>query len=764
MMNESSPFIDMRVLSEMMERAPTAFLALDHTWRVVYINPEGALRLRRTPAELIGRHIWEEFPQAVGGTSYLAYHRAMADGITVRIEEFYPPLDRWFDVFAYPINNGVAVHFADVTERKEQEVQLAQSEHALARAQQIARIGSWRWDIDTDTVQWSEETYRLLAFADDDRPATARMEEYIHPDDIARNWTAIQQTLATGTPYDIVLRMHPHDGSTRIYHALAETEVDPHGRITCLFGTIQDITERVTLERAAEADKRDLHRAFRVARMANYWWDLPGDHLGWSPEYFDLLGLDPATFVPLREAVLALIHPDDLPYVRATSAAAFASATGFEMHYRVRHADGGWRHFSSVAEIERDAAGMMTRVVGSVRDRTDEVQLDEERMRLEQQMQQAQKLESLGVLAGGIAHDFNNLLVGILGNASLAMMDASPTGLVHELLSEIESAGQRAADLTRQLLAYAGKGRFIVEPLALSSLVEEMLTLVRSSMNRKAELHLELLHDLPAIAADATQLRQIVMNLLTNASDALEDHPGTIMLRTGVEDVDATYRATVLDGAPLEEGRYVFLEVSDTGVGMTADTVRRIFDPFFTTKFTGRGLGLAATRGIMQGHRGAIKVYSEMGKGTTFKLFFPAVSAPAVERPSVVAVAEWRGSGTVLVIDDEPAVRRVTRVVLERLGFDVLEASDGVVGVEIFQRERARIRLTLLDLTMPRLDGEETFRQLRLLDPQVRVVLMSGYNSQNATSHFVEHGLAGFMQKPFRADELEAQVRAVIER
>ena len=764
MVNESSPSIDLQVLSEMMERAPTAFLALDHTWRVVYINPEGALRLRRTPAALIGRHLWEEFPQAVGGASYLAYQRAMADRITVRIEEFYPPLDRWFDVFAYPIHSGIAVHFADVTERKQQEVALAQSEYALARAQQIARIGSWRWDIDTDTVQWSEETYRLLAFADDDHPTSARMEEFIHPDDVARNWTAIQHTLATGTPYDIVLRMHPHDGGTRICHALAETEVDAQGRVTCLFGTIQDITERVTLERAAEADKRDLHRAFRVARMANFWWDLRGDHLGWSPEYFDLLGLAPATFVPRQEAVLALIHPDDLPYVRATSAAAFESATGFEMHYRICHADGGWRHFNSVVEIERDAAGMMTRVVGSVRDRTDEVQLDEERIRLEQQLQQAQKLESLGVLAGGIAHDFNNLLVGILGNASLAMGEAPPTGLVHELLGEIERAGQRAADLTRQLLAYAGKGRFIVEPLALSALVEEMLTLVRSAMNRKAELHLALVHDLPAIAADATQLRQVVMNLLTNASDALEDRPGTIMLRTGVQQVDAAYRAAVVDGLPLEDGRYVFLEVSDTGVGMTADTVRRIFDPFFTTKFTGRGLGLAATRGIMQGHRGAITVYSEFGKGTTFKLFFPAVSAPAVERVTVVAGAGWRGSGTVLVIDDEPAVRRVTRVMLERLGFDVLEAPDGVVGVELYQRERARIQFILLDLTMPRLDGEETFRQLRLLDPQVRVVLMSGYNAQNAMGHFVEQGIAGFMQKPFRADELEAQVRAVIAR
>ena len=760
--------IDARVRFQLLEQAPTSFLALADDWRCIYINPVGARQLRLTQQELIGSVIWEHFPEAVGGPFYLAYERAMRLRETVRIEEFYAPLDCWFDIFAYPIDFdgrlGIGVHFADVTERKRREERLARNEQAMIRAQQIAGVGSWHWNIDTDVVQWSAETYRLLAFEDDYHPTTARMEEFVHPEDLARLWEAIQRTLETNAPYDIVVRMRPRDGSTRICHVLGETERDENGRALTLFGTIQDITERTRLERAAEQDKRDLQNALRVARMGNYAWNMGGDTMDWSPEYFELTGLDPAVFVPVREQVLARIHPDDAGYVRSKSAAAIQSGDGFEVQYRFLHGDGSWRHLASVAQVERDSAGNPTRIVGSVRDRTHEVHLEEERLRLERQMQQAQKLESLGVLAGGIAHDFNNLLVGILGNASLAAAEPQMPRGARELLSEIERAAQRAADLTRQLLAYAGKGRFIVEPCGLSQLVEEMLTLVRSAMSRKAELHLELARELPSIAADATQLRQIVMNLLTNASDALEDRPGSIMLRTGVQMVDDSYRAGVLGGDPLPDGRYVYLEVADTGVGMDADTLTKIFDPFFTTKFTGRGLGLAATRGIMQGHRGAIKVYSELGKGTTFKLLFPAVDEPAVERAQTRQSTTWQGSGTILVIDDEPGVRRVTRLVLERLGFDVLDAADGLEGLELYRQQQGRIRLTLLDLTMPRLDGEETFRQLRLIDPDVRVVLMSGYNAQTVTTQFVGKGLAGFVQKPFRADELEAQVRAVLDR
>lgn len=748
---------------EILELAPTAFVALDREWHIVYVNAL-ALRLIGRPREqLLGHVLTTVFPSLLDSAFHLVLQRAMDGQTPEPVEDFNVDLDRWIEAVAYPFELGVAVHLTDLTSRRLQEQTRMRSAHELARAQQIARVGSWSWEVATDTVVWSDETYRLLAFPDDYRPKSARMTEFVHPDDVAMNWAALNSTLEHDTPYDLVLRMCPRTGGTRTCHVLGEAERDANGTTIRLFGTIQDITERVALERLADQSRRDLDRALRLAKLANWSLDLQTNTLVWSPDGYALLGLDPAEFALTLDAVQARWHPDDRPASDAIVAAALHDQDSYELEYRMRHADGSWRHMYTVAEIERDASGQPVRLLGSVRDRTDEVRLEEERLRLERQMQQAQKLESLGVLAGGIAHDFNNLLVGIMGNASLVTSEITLSVTARELLDEIEHAAQRAAELTRQLLAYAGKGRFVVEPVALSTVVEEMLTLVRSAMSRKAELHLDLSRNLPAISADATQLRQIVMNLLTNASDALDDQPGMIRLRTGVQQVDEDYRSSLLGADSLPDGTYVFLEVSDSGVGMNAETVNRIFDPFFTTKFTGRGLGLAATRGIVRGHHGSIRVYSEPGKGTTFKLFFPAIPETAVDRPTVLPAAGWRGSGTVLVIDDEPAVRRVTRSILERIGFNVLEAADGLVAVETFMREREHIRLALLDLTMPRMDGEETFRRLRQLDPDVRIVLMSGYNSQNVTTQFAGKGLAGFVQKPFRADELEAQVRAVLE-
>ena len=329
--------LDARARFEILEQAPTAFLAIDRKWRFVYINPEGARQLGRTPSELFGRVLRDEFPQLEGSAFEHAFRRAMDDRAVVDVEDYYAPLGGWFAIHAYPIDIGIAVHYANVTDRKLKDELLARRERELARAQQIAQVGSWSWEIDSDTVEWSDATYRLLAFEENYRPTTVRMEEFVHPEDVARNWAAIQHTLATGAPYDLVLRMRPRDGTSRVCHVRGETERDATGRAICLFGTIQDITQRVERERATEQDKRDLHLAFRVARMANYSWDMRSPVLTWSRAYYDLLGLDPETFVPERDVVLSRVHPDDLPDVRRASADAFASLPGFEMQLSLIH-------------------------------------------------------------------------------------------------------------------------------------------------------------------------------------------------------------------------------------------------------------------------------------------------------------------------------------------------------------------------------------------------------------------------------------------
>jgi PAS domain S-box-containing protein len=419
----------------------------------------------------------------------------------------------------------------------------------------------------------------------------------------------------------------------------------------------------------------------------------------------------------------------------------------------------------------RDADGNVTGAVEVALDITEQRRAEEERRRLEARVRDAQKLESLGVLAGGIAHDFNNLLVGILGNAGLAHLEMPPDSPLRKYCDQIEQAALRARDLTNQLLAFSGKGKFQVRPANLSDLVRDTADLLRVSIPRHVTLDLHLAPDSPPILADATQIRQVVMNLLTNASEAVGDSPGTITLVTGSVHADRQYLAGAFVDEDLPEGDYVFLDVSDTGCGMDAETQARIFDPFFSTKFSGRGLGLAAVLGIVRGHRGAVRVYSEPGHGTAVKVLFPAAdvagqgthepAAPA-EGAASISTEGFRGSGTVLVIDDEPSVRDVARAILEKAGFEVLVAASGREGLERFRACADRIVAVLLDMTMPDLAGEEVFAELRSIRPGVPVILSSGYNEQDATRRFAPSGLAGFIQKPYLPADLLSKVRAAL--
>ena len=376
----------------------------------------------------------------------------------------------------------------------------------------------------------------------------------------------------------------------------------------------------------------------------------------------------------------------------------------------------------------------------------------EERERLQAQLLQVQKLESLGVLAGGIAHDFNNLLTAILGSASAAMLSLPNESPARPDLDNVILASRRAANLTRQLLAYSGKGHFEVRAIDLSVHVRELASLLETTISKKVQLRLELTRDLPAVSADIAQVQQIVMNLVINGAEAIGDQRGTVLVTTGMQVIDEFYVQSLFSREGIETGTYVYLEVHDTGCGMDEATKQRIFDPFFSTKFTGRGLGLAAVLGIVRGHKGAIKVYSSPGKGTTFKVFFPASSGSAA--PATPEVTTFRGEGLALVIDDDQGVREAATRLLEFFGFRVLQAVDGRHGSEVFRQHAADVAVVILDMTMPEMNGEETFREIRRVRADVPVILSSGYNEIEATRRFTSKGLAGFLQKPFTPKEL----------
>jgi CheY-like chemotaxis protein/two-component sensor histidine kinase len=316
--------------------------------------------------------------------------------------------------------------------------------------------------------------------------------------------------------------------------------------------------------------------------------------------------------------------------------------------------------------------------------------------------------------------------------------------------------------LCRQLLAYSGKGRFVVRPLDTSELVRQTAQLLKLSIGKEATLRLDLAEGLPLVEADAMQMRQAIMNLVLNAAEALGERAGVISIATGVLQAEGEYLRGTFLAPELAEGPYVFLEVSDNGCGMGQETQAKIFDPFFSTKFTGRGLGLSAVLGIVRGHQGAIKVYSELGRGTSFKLLFPALSGQVEIESALPAQPVLQRRGTVLVVDDEEIVRGVAARILGSYGFDVIVANDGREGVARFRERHAEISVVLMDLTMPNMDGVDAFREIRALDEHVPVLLMSGYNEQDAVTRFAGKGLAGFVQKPFTVEMLRERLLSVL--
>ena len=376
--------------------------------------------------------------------------------------------------------------------------------------------------------------------------------------------------------------------------------------------------------------------------------------------------------------------------------------------------------------------------------------LEDEKRLMELQMFHVQKLESLGVLAGGIAHDFNNILSAILGNLELALMRLDPDSPVRENLEQGKKAANRAADLAQQMLAYSGKGHFAVESLNINMVVEEMTELLTISISKKTRMDFNFGPDLPHIDADATQIRQVILNLVINASEALLNESGSISLTTGVIECDETYFTNAWIVDQLTEGLYVFVEVTDTGCGIGSDVLPKIFDPFFSTKFAGRGLGMATVMGIVRGHKGAIHVFSEPDKGTRIKVLFPVSTKPVQTlKANDETPRRQQGHGTVLLVDDEEAILLMGRELLKELGYEVLTASDGRQGVDVFRKKRAEIACVILDLTMPDMDGRETFNVIRLMDPDMPILMCSGYSQQEVSKELSEYRQTLFIQKPY---------------
>lgn len=626
----------------------------------------------------------------------------------------------------------------EITVMKQSQKELLEINRQLQIILDAVSIGTWNMDVKSGKAQINENLIGMLGYQKDElKPDVATYKSLLHPDEkedvIHRAITYIKNPEGL---FEYRFRMKTKDNKWKWVLSRGQAiELDDRGHALRMIGIHLDIT---TIKETEE----------KISNLAMF----PAE----NPYPVMRIGCDGELIYanPSSEPLLAMWNEQEEQAIPASIIQTAQKAVAAKEREYIEVTYGETHMMLTFVPI---ADKKYINVYGH--DITELRKTEENRKKLEAHIQQIQKLESLGVLAGGIAHDFNNILVGILGNADLALMEMSPLSPARETVNEIKKAAHRAADLTSQMLAYSGKGRFIIELIDLNELLGEMQNILAVSVSKKATLKINLCENPPSIEADLSQMRQVIMNLVMNASDALGEKSGSITLSTSVIDVDRDYLSTVEINENLNVGRYVCIEVSDTGEGMTEAIRKKIFDPFFSTKFTGRGLGLPAVLGIVRGHRGAIKVYSESGKGTTIKVLFPAIESQKQKVREKIDHSVTDSPVTILVIDDEPSVVKVITKMIERLGYNIISAANGVEGIEMYRKHIDEIGLVLLDMTMPDLSGEDVFRELRKYRSDIPVILASGFNEQDATNRFAGKGLAGFIQKPFTMDNLLTTIR-----
>jgi two-component system cell cycle sensor histidine kinase/response regulator CckA len=762
----------------------------------------------------------------------------------------------------------------DITQQKENEFALRESQEQLRMAVEGGRMGLWIWDIPANKATWNAREFELLGLPPTGDPIFPdQFLNQVHPEDRPQLNRELNRIFARGSEFDTEFRIVLPDGSVRWLAAIGRLYRDAaSGKPLRMMGVNYDISaRRQALKSVVEAHQfnqqiiasaregiivydqdfryrvwnhcmeeitgysaadvlgkhpyevfaflkeHDFEAIWRRALQGetvetpDFHFDIPEHRRsGWSSSRYgplrsasgeiigiigtvrditdrklalDALQASQQRFQLFLHQLPAILWTTDQNLTITSSVGLGLKALGFEPEQLVgKSLDGilelrdgpemtleqhrqalqgtasnyeaAWsgRYFQSHLEPLRDSQGKIVGVIGIALDITERRRVDEERRRFEAQLQQSQKLESLGILAGGIAHDFNNLLTSVLGYASLALSELPANSGSRSMIREIEKAAQRASDLARQMLAYSGKGKFVIEEIHLDKLVAEMAKLLQTVVSKNAELKLDLQ---PAfLQGDATQIRQIVMNLITNASDALLE-PGTITIRTGIRFIQQEEMQTAVAQTDLSAGYYSFVEVRDTGKGIPEETVKRIFDPFFTTKFTGRGLGLASVLGIVRGHRGTIFVESRLQEGTLFQVVFPA-EAPMPSKPQSEPYQRsgHDGQGTILVIEDDENILRFVTLVLKKEGYTVLGVQSAEEGLALFHEHQDVVRAVILDLTMPQMSGAEVAQHIRQIRAEMPVLIMSGFSEHDVTEKFSGLGIQGFLQKPFRTQEL----------
>ncbi len=741
-----------RILESILENLPIIIVKIGFDQTIQTVLGKG-LELSSYPnSELVGRSITKLLPDI---TPHL--EKAFSGQPDQFESSGSHKGKKWyFQNYIMPDNNGAICVLIDITQQKLYEEKLHNSRSQLLLAQKIGKAGSWVFDLSEKQFEGSEEAKRIYGLNPEIPSYSMKtIISQTHPEDRKLVMTAIRGLLKNSDEYNISYRIHQPTTDKWIHvQSIGIFDAARHRVI----GTIRDITEETrTLEALRESEAK-YRTIINTAPDGVQLTDKNLNILAVSPRFLTLLGYKSEEEL-LGKSVMDMISKEEADAIKNGIDSLMSGSTRRHIPHKLLRKDGSSFYCEISSAPIFDDVGEIIGFVSTFRDVTERLKVEEEQRKFQEQLQQTQKLESLGVLAGGIAHDFNNLLVGILGNAELAQMELSPESSVLEFLHAITTAATRAADLSKQMLAYSGKGKFVIDTVNLNAIVDEMTHMLEISISKSVVLNYTPFQALPSIEADATQLRQVIMNLVINASEAMENNSGVISIRTGVMRCDREYLKDTLMKDPDPEKDYIFLEVSDTGKGMSRGIRDKLFDPFFTTKFTGRGLGLAAVLGIIRSHDGGIKVTSKPGKGTTFRILLP-VNTNNTDQPgdSREVILRKRLSGTVLLADDEQYVLAVGRKMLEKLGFVVITAKDGQEAVDIYKEDPNKFALVILDLTMPHMDGEMAYAEMQKTDPDVCVLLSSGYSGQEIETRFADTGIKGFVQKPYKINALYQEV------
>ncbi len=759
------------LLRTLMDGIPDIIILKDTDARYVMINRAHRMLTTCPDDEVLGRLVTElGFPEEHARAYLEDDLRVLRTGVALvnREERFSFPDNRsgWFLTSKYPLHDtagnllGLIVVARDITDLKRAADDLTDARMRLSQHMDNSLLLVAELDAELRVTRWAGRAEKMFGWTSAETIGRTLDEMNVNHSDEAGRIAGMFQNLRNGVQEHSTLRCRNLTKDGRTIHCLWWNSVlrNPDNSVRSYLTLAEEITYTVETLEKLQASDRLLNTLIHATGIGYVQLDASGRIIAANENYIAFFGAENEAGL-IGRSYLDLIAPHHHALAARTFATLLAEGRIQNVEADLIGRDGRTAAFEFHANAEDTSEGL--RLHFFCRDISERQRALDERRAMEAKLQETQKLESLGVLAGGIAHDFNNLLTGVLGNAALASSEIPEGSPAHAFLAQIEKAASRAADLCRQMLAYSGKGRFDVKPLDLNALIRETMSLLGISISKRARLDFQLASPLPAVLADTTQLRQIVMNLVINASESLGERDGTVLVATGIEHLDAAALLAANASPDAKDGDYVFIEVSDTGSGMEPDVLKRIFDPFFTTKFTGRGLGLAAVLGIVRGHHGALTVTSTPGTGTCFRVMLPASDQAAEPDAAAESPEQWRGSGTVLVVDDEDTVRHVAMRLLGYLGFETVAAADGREALKLLPT-LGELQFVFLDLTMPHMDGQQTLREMRKLRPDLRVLIMSGFSTEDIATRFQNDRFVDFIQKPFNLVQTREKIRRLL--